>query len=124
LAAARERLAKRYRQLLAGLPLKLPTDAAPGECSWHLYPVEIIAGAGVASRADAFARMRAGGIGVNVHYIPIHLQPFYRDRGFRPGQFPNAEKYYEAAMSLPLYPTLTDALQDRVAAALRAALET
>ncbi len=122
-AAARERLAARYRQLLSGLPLRLPPAAGEGRCSWHLYPVEIVAGPGVATRATAFARMKDAGIGVNVHYIPIHLQPYYRDLGFRPGQFPNAEKYYEGAMSIPLYPNLAEAQQDRVAATLRAALQ-
>ena len=66
--------------------------------------------------------MRAAGIGVNVHYIPVHLQPYYRDRGFRVGDFPAAERYYRCAITLPLHPLLTDAEQDAVVAALREAV--
>ena len=66
--------------------------------------------------------MRSAGIGVNVHYIPIHLQPYYRKLGFAPGDFPAAERYYASAISLPLFPDLSDAQQDRVVAALARAL--
>ena len=77
----------------------------------------------MASRADVFARLYANKIGVNVHYIPIHLQPWYRGMGFAPGQFPNAERYYRNALTIPLHPGLTDADQDRVLAELKAALD-
>ena len=63
--------------------------------------------------------MRTAGIGVNVHYIPVHTQPHYRRLGFAPGQFPAAEAYYAQAISLPMFPTLTDAQQSSVIAALR-----
>ena len=63
--------------------------------------------------------LRAAGIGVNVHYIPVHTQPHYRRLGFAPGQFPAAEAYYAQAVSLPMFPTLTDAQQGTVVAALR-----
>jgi dTDP-4-amino-4,6-dideoxygalactose transaminase len=66
--------------------------------------------------------MRAQGVGVNVHYIPVHLQPYYRRLGFAPGQFPEAERYYADALSLPIFPTLTDAAQDHVVTSLAAAL--
>ena len=66
--------------------------------------------------------MRAAQIGVNVHYIPIHTQPHYRRLGFKPGDFPNAEHYYARALSLPLFPALTDAQQDRVVGVLAEAL--
>ncbi len=124
--AARERLADRYDRMLADLPLRLPArepgSDSTARSSWHLYAVEVLARPGVADRATVFARLRAAGIGVNVHYIPIHLQPYYRALGFRPGQFPAAEAYYAGAISIPLYPTLTDAQQDRVVAELRQAL--
>jgi UDP-4-amino-4,6-dideoxy-N-acetyl-beta-L-altrosamine transaminase len=124
--AARERLAARYDQLLAGLPLRLPARAPSADAlarsSWHLYAVEIVPGTGVAERGTAFTRLRAAGIGVNVHYVPIHLQPFYRARGFKPGQFPVAEAYAAQALSIPLYPALSDAQQDRVVAELSRAL--
>lgn len=125
--AARERLADRYDRLLAGLPLKRPARApsatATARSSWHLYVVEVLAGADVASREAVFKRLWDTNIAVNVHYIPIHTQPFYRARGFRPGQFPAAEAYYAGAISIPLYPTLTDEQQDHVVAELKKALQ-
>ncbi len=124
--AARERLALRYDQLLADLPLRLParrpSAITQARSSWHLYVVEIEAGQGVADRATAFARMRAKDIIVNVHYQPIHLQPFYQMRGFHPGQFPVVEGYSERAMSIPLFPHLSDADQDEVVNALAQSL--
>ena len=124
--AAREHLAERYDQLLAGLPLRRPTCApgpdATARSSWHLYVVEVIPGPGVADRATVFARLRAAGIGVNVHYEPIPLQPYYRDLGFEPGQFPAAEAYAAQALSIPLHPGLTEAQQDHVVATLTKAL--
>lgn len=123
---ARERLADRYDQLLAGLPLKLPvrapSAASMARSSWHLYVVEVMPGAGVASRETVFKRLWDANIAVNVHYIPIHTQPFYRARGFQTGQFPAAEAYYAQALSIPLYPALTDAQQDHVIAQLSQAL--
>ncbi len=123
---ARERLAERYDRLLASLPLKLPARApsatANARSSWHLYVVEVLPGAGVADRDTVFQRLYEAGIAVNVHYIPIHTQPFYQARGFRLGQFPAAEAYYAGAISIPLFPTLTDAQQDYVVAELKKAL--
>jgi UDP-4-amino-4,6-dideoxy-N-acetyl-beta-L-altrosamine transaminase len=121
--ARRVALADRYDGLLAGLPLALPARLADRVSSWHLYAVEVQAGAGVPPRRAVFEHLRAAGIGVNVHYIPVHLQPYYARLGFRPGDCPAAEAYYAGAISLPLFPALTDAQQDRVAATLRAALQ-
>ncbi|HSO79118.1 MAG TPA: DegT/DnrJ/EryC1/StrS family aminotransferase, partial [Chromatiaceae bacterium] len=73
-------------------------------------------------RARVFATLRAAGIGVNVHYIPVHTQPDYARFGFKHGDFPQAEAYYANAISLPLFPTMTEAEQDRVMAELAAAL--
>lgn len=122
LHAARERLADRYDSALARLPLRLPARPPGKRSSWHLYAVEIQPRTGVASRAVVFKRLRTAGIGVNVHYIPIHLQPYYRALGFSPGQFPACETYYANALSIPLYPLLTDAQQERVVAELGEAL--
>jgi len=124
--AARERLAARYDQLLTGLALKLPARApsasSSAKSSWHLYVIEVLPGVGVADRATVFQRLWEANIAVNVHYIPIHTQPYYRARGFRPGQFPDAEAYYAGAISIPLYPTLTDEQQNHVVAELKKAL--
>ena len=120
--ARRGELADLYDTLLAPLALRLPTRLADRRCAWHLYAVEIDAGRTGASRRAVFDAMRSAGIGVNVHYIPIHLQPYYRKLGFAPGDFPAAERYYASAISLPLFPDLSDAQQDRVVAALARAL--
>ena len=121
--AKREALVARMNAGLAGLPLILPATAPAGdEHSWHLYVVRLADGAGV-SRDQLIERLFAAGIGVSVHYIPLHLQPYWRDRyGLKPGQFPHSQKAYERMLSLPLYTRMTDADVDRVCAAVRAAL--
>ncbi|MDX1442810.1 MAG: UDP-4-amino-4,6-dideoxy-N-acetyl-beta-L-altrosamine transaminase [Gammaproteobacteria bacterium] len=115
--ARRRELANRYDQLLAGLPVGRPARLESSESSWHLYVIQ------VPERRRVFDALREAGIGVNVHYIPVHLQPFYRDLGFSPGDYPRAEAYYEQAISIPLYPGMSDADQDAVVAALGKALE-
>ena len=115
-------LAQRYEELLPELPLIRPAVMDDRVSSLHLYVVEIDASRCAKSRASVFARLFESGIGVNVHYIPIHLQPFWRARGFAPGDFPRSEAYYRQALSIPLYPALTDDLQDAVVGALREAL--
>lgn len=119
--ARRAALAERYPALLAGLPLRLPVTLPDCNHSWHLYAVEIEDHAPVA-RAAVFSRLREAGIGVNVHYLPIHLQPYYRRLGFVPGMFPAAEAYAKRALSIPLFPGLTQQQQDEVAQALRRAI--
>jgi dTDP-4-amino-4,6-dideoxygalactose transaminase len=111
--ARRHALAARYNKKLAALPLALPRQNADAYSAWHLYVVQLKHGAPV-SRADLFAAMRRDEIGVNVHYIPVHLQPYYRQFGFKFGDFPAAETYYAQALSIPIYAGMTDAQQDRV----------
>jgi UDP-4-amino-4,6-dideoxy-N-acetyl-beta-L-altrosamine transaminase len=117
----RRELAARYDRLLAGLPVQLPARRADRDSGWHLYPIRIETGEG-RDRATVFGAMRAAGVGVNVHYIPVHLQPYYRSLGFKAGDFPAAEARYAATLTLPLFFGMTDAQQDAVVAALRAAL--
>ncbi len=117
----RQRLAARYDRLLADLPLQTGYSIDDAVSALHLYPVLLVPGMAGRRRA-VFDAMRTGGIGVNVHYIPVHTQPYFRRLGFKPGDFPVAEDYYSRALSLPLYPDLGDAGQDRVVATLRAAL--
>lgn len=112
----RAALAERYDTLLAGLPLRLPARLADRVSSWHLYAVELL---DAGERGRVFQALREAQIGVNVHYIPIHTQPYYQRLGFRRGDFPAAEAYYASALSLPLFPQLTEAEQDRVVAVLR-----
>jgi UDP-4-amino-4,6-dideoxy-N-acetyl-beta-L-altrosamine transaminase len=116
----RTELADRYDSLLEGLPVTKAPRRPEAPSAWHLYVVQLDA-ALEPRRREVFERMRASGIGVNVHYIPVHLQPYYRDLGFREGDFPNAERYYRRAITLPLHPGLTHEQQDRVVAALREA---
>lgn len=115
-------LADRYDTLLRDLPLVLPPRQADRVSSWHLYAVEVGAQA-KASRAEVFRALRAANVGVNVHYIPVHLQPYYARLGFRRGDFPAAEAYYANALSLPLFPALRAEQQQRVLEVLAAALE-
>jgi dTDP-4-amino-4,6-dideoxygalactose transaminase len=89
--------------------------------AWHLYVVELGEPV-VRSRVDVFTAMRAAGVGVAVHYIPVHLQPYYRALGFKAGDYPAAETYYGRCLTLPLYPTLTPAQQSRVVEALQSAV--
>lgn len=120
--AAREERAMRYDDLLRGLPLKLPVRLADRRSSWHLYVIEIDTAKTHATRLAVFDALRQAQIGVNVHYIPIHTQPYYRELGFRLGDFPHAERYYANAISLPLFPAMTDEQQDRVVSVLQQAL--
>ncbi len=120
--ARRQALADRYNQQLTDLPLWLPARQADRVSAWHLYVVEIDPARVAVGRAQVFQALRDAGIGVNVHYIPIHLHPYYATLGFVPGQFPVAERYYAHALSLPLFPALTDAQQQRVVDTLHQAL--
>jgi UDP-4-amino-4,6-dideoxy-N-acetyl-beta-L-altrosamine transaminase len=120
--ARRVELADRYDTLLRDLPLKLPARAADRTSAWHLSGVEIDAARSGAPRRRVFEALREAGIGVNVHYIPIHTQPHYQRLGFKRGDFPAAEAYYAQAISLPLFPALTAAQQSHVADTLARAL--
>ncbi|WFP50625.1 UDP-4-amino-4,6-dideoxy-N-acetyl-beta-L-altrosamine transaminase [Methylomonas sp. EFPC3] len=121
--ANRQCLAARYDSLLSALPVEIPWQHPDNYSALHLYPIRIAEVVSAYSRLSVFEGLRAAGIGVNVHYIPVHLQPYYRRMGFQPGDFPEAERYYRAAISLPLYATLSEANQDRVIEALRGQLQ-
>lgn len=114
-------IAARYDAALAGLPLTTPWQHPDGVSALHLYPVRI-RDVAEGSRRRVFDGLRSRGIGVNVHYIPVHLQPYYRRLGFRAGDFPEAEHYYAEAVSLPMFPTLTGLEQGQVIDALKALL--
>ena len=116
----REELARRYDDGLQDLCLQLPAHAPPGEMhAWHLYVVRLNHDAPV-SRDDFINEMAAAGIGTSVHFIPLHLHPYWRDTyGLRPEQFPNSTRAFNQIVSLPLYTRMTDADQDRVIQAAR-----
>ncbi len=109
-------LAQRYDVLLADLPVEIPWQHPANDSAYHLYPIQL--NTPKTTRRALFDWMREAGVGVNVHYIPVHLQPYFQKMGFQRGDFPIAEAYYDAALSLPLFPDLTDAQQDAVCAAL------
>ncbi|MDP1901622.1 MAG: DegT/DnrJ/EryC1/StrS family aminotransferase [Rubrivivax sp.] len=119
----RERLAAAYDRALAGLPVVLPPRPALGDQhSWHLYVLRLADGAGI-HRDRFIERLFAAGIGCSVHYIPLHLHPYWRDRyGLTAAMFPHSQHAYERMLSLPLYTRMTEADVERVAAAVRAAL--
>ncbi len=113
--ARRRALADAYDAALAGLPLRLPGRMAGANSSWHLYVVRL---EDAARHGAVFEALRAAGIGVNLHYIPVHLQPYYRGLGFNPGDFPLSEDYYARAISIPLHAGLTDDQQASVVTAI------
>jgi len=119
----RQAVAERYDAGLAGLPLILPPQPAAGDRhAWHLYPVRL-GDAATIGRDALIERLYAAGIGCSVHYIPLHLQPYWRDRyRLDPASFPHSQRAYERLVSLPIYTTMTDGDVDRVVAALAAEL--
>lgn len=121
-AARRRQLADLYDLELKGLPLRPLKRDPVGVSGWHLYMVRLNLDSIQKSRREVFECLREEGIGVNVHYIPVHLQPDYERLGFRAGMFPEAERYYSEAITLPLFPAMADEDVGRVKAALIKAL--
>ena len=117
----RHELARWYDEKLSGLSLTTPWLHPDCHSSFHLYVVQLQLDEMSKSHRDIFVELRNAGIGVNLHYIPVYLQPYYRRLGFEPGYCKAAEDYYARAISLPLYPDLDDAQQDSVITALSAA---
>jgi dTDP-4-amino-4,6-dideoxygalactose transaminase len=115
----RRELAHRYDRLLAELPVILPKPDTDGEAAWHLYVIRLKLDKIRQSHQQVFVALREKGIGVNLHYIPVHLQPWYRALGFEPGQFPEAEHYYTEALTLPLFPAMKNDQQDIVVQTLQ-----
>lgn len=99
----RHQIAQLYQKQLVGLPIVLPYQQPNCYSSLHLFPIQVKA----SQRAELFEQMRAKDLGVNVHYIPVHTQPYYQRLGFKIGDFPNAEAYYQRAISIPLYQAMT-----------------
>lgn len=106
----RTTLARQYDQALCELPIELPTVLPENRSAWHLYVIRV----NTTIHRRVFEGLRQQGIGVNLHYMPVHLQPYYRALGFTKGQCPEAEAHGESAITLPLFPTLTDQNQDQV----------
>lgn len=120
--ARRRQLAARYDRLLAGLPVVRPSPHPDDASAWHLYVIRLEPHRVTPTRRDVFDALRAAGIGVNVHYIPVYTQPAFAGVPFRCGPWPEADRYYAEAISLPMHAGLTDAQQDEVVSALRRAI--
>ncbi len=119
----RHRLSRCYDECLARLPLQLPQQSPDSSSAWHLYVIRLQLDKISRTHKQVFEALREQGIGVNLHYIPVHFQPFYQRMGFRVGDFPEAERYYTEAISLPLFPLLTEQQQDQVVEALARVLK-
>lgn len=117
--ARRHQLARRYDELLATLPVTTPWQHPDSYSGLHLYVIRLQQDKIQKTHRQVFESLREQGIGVNVHYIPVHTQPYYKQMGFELGDFQNAEAYYSEAISLPMFQTMTDEQQDTVVAALR-----
>ena len=121
--ARRRQLVARYDALLKDLPVITPHVLDGANPSWHLYMVWADFSKLSIDKVQLFAEMKKRGIVLNLHYIPVHTQPYYQARGFKQGNFPVSEKYYEGIFTLPLYYSLTEKQQDEVVAALKEVLK-
>jgi UDP-4-amino-4,6-dideoxy-N-acetyl-beta-L-altrosamine transaminase len=119
----RHEIAAIYDRKLECVPVITPWQDPNGYSAFHLYVVRLQADQIARTREQVFVSMREAGIGVNVHYIPVHTQPYFQAMGFRKGQFPQAERYYDEAISLPIFPTLAEKDLNAVVDALASALK-
>lgn len=112
--AARHALSKRYSQMLSKLPIVLPYQLENTYSGLHLFVIRLELDKISKTHKQVFEELRKRGVGVNLHYIPVHTQPYYRNIGFTIGDFPQAERYYQEAISLPMFHTMTKEQQDEV----------
>jgi len=119
----RHELAKRYDELLKDLPIILPWQHPDSYSGLHLYVIRLQLGAINKTHRQVFESLREQGVGVNVHYIPVHTQPYYQSMGFESDSFPEAIQYYREAISLPMFQGLTNEQQNEVVKALKIALD-
>ena len=121
--ARRHELAKGYDQLLADFPVAIPWQHLDSYSGLHLYVIRLQLDKIDKTHRQVFEGLREQGIGVNLHYIPVHTQPYYQNMGFKQGDFPEAECYYSEAISLPMYQGLTDQQQSEVVRVLESVLK-
>lgn len=112
----RQSIASIYNKLFSNLPIFTPWQHEAGVSSFHLYIIRLDLDA--FKHGEVFERLRANGVGVNLHYIPIYRHPYYARMGFKPDDFPEAERYYREAISLPIFPLLTEEQQREIASYL------
>lgn len=120
--ARRHEIARRYDAALAHLSLVTPWQSPDSYSGLHLYPIRLQLDRISRTHRQVFESLREQGIGVNLHYIPVHTQPYYEQMGFSAGDFPEAERYYAEAISLPMYPAMNEAQQDGVIQAVSRSL--
>jgi UDP-4-amino-4,6-dideoxy-N-acetyl-beta-L-altrosamine transaminase len=120
--SCRVEIAEYYTKNMQGLPVILPYQESDTHSAWHLYVIKINHEGCAKSRREVFEALRARGLGVNVHYIPVHTQPYYQKMGFKQGDFPDAEQYYEQAISIPMFYGLTTKEQDYIIQCLKEVL--
>lgn len=120
--ARRHQLARRYDDLLTCLPVTAPWQHADSYSGLHLYVIRLQLDKIQKTHRQVFEALRELGIGVNLHYIPVHTQPYYERMGFKPGDFPQSQTYYQEAISIPMFQTMTDEQQDEVVRALKKTL--
>ena len=118
----RHELASRYDNLLHDLPITLPWQHPDSYSARHLYVIRLQLEQINITHLDVFNALRAAGIQANLHYIPVHMQPYYQKMGFASGQFPEAEKYYNEAITIPLFSAMTEGQQDTVCSTLKTIL--
>ena len=112
--SARHQLSKRYNEKLANLPLVLPYQLPETYSGLHLFVIRLHLDEIELTHKQVFDALRERGIGVNLHYIPVHTQPYYQDMGFAEGDFPESERYYREAISLPMFHGMSEVQQDTV----------
>tara|TARA_B100001059_G_C17821947_1_gene578852 strand:+ start:1106 stop:2266 length:1161 start_codon:yes stop_codon:yes gene_type:complete len=116
-------LKDRYDKTLENFPIQIPYNKSSNYSSLHLYPIQIRKNSKLINRKKVFDKLVFCNIGVNVHYIPIHTQPYYKKMGFKESDFPASVSYYNNALSLPLFPNMTTKEQDKVIEALNYAFK-
>ncbi|HBH7894975.1 TPA: UDP-4-amino-4,6-dideoxy-N-acetyl-beta-L-altrosamine transaminase [Vibrio vulnificus] len=121
--AARHHLANRYNRLLQSLPVVLPYQLENTYSGLHLYVIRLQLDKLSLTHKEVFDALRGKGIGVNLHYIPVHTQPYYEKMGFSEGDFPESERYYREAISLPMFHSMTEEQQDTVVQVLTEILQ-
>ncbi|MCK6263259.1 UDP-4-amino-4,6-dideoxy-N-acetyl-beta-L-altrosamine transaminase [Vibrio sp. ZSDE26] len=121
--AARHLLSKRYNELLSELPIILPHQLENTYSGLHLFVIRLKLDKILMTHRQVFDALRENGIGVNLHYIPVHTQPYYQNLGFKTGDFPAAERYYKEAISLPMYHSMSKKQQEQVIAILERILK-
>jgi UDP-4-amino-4,6-dideoxy-N-acetyl-beta-L-altrosamine transaminase len=118
----RHHIAQRYDQELSGLPIATPWQHPDSYSAYHLYPIRIKQDKSAATQRQVYDALQAADINVNLHYIPVYRQPYFEAMGFRMGYCPEGEQYHKEALSIPMYPALTEAEQAKVIRVIHEAL--